>query len=67
MRLEDEEVLLFALKDQEVAEYHYRFYRVLATLDGGPMVGGAAERLFSLIREELERRSTAKWTKRAGT
>src|SRR5690348_10055941 len=32
LRVGNEEVLVFALKDQEVAEYHYRFYRVLATL-----------------------------------
>src|SRR5579863_2039122 len=31
---EREEVLLFALKDQEVAEYHYRFYHVLAAMMG---------------------------------
>ncbi len=34
LRLGDETVLAFALKDQEVAEYHYRFYHLLATLDG---------------------------------
>jgi len=27
-----EEVLAFALKDQDVSEYHYRFYHVLARL-----------------------------------
>ena len=27
-------MLAFALKGQEVAEYHYRFYHLLATLDG---------------------------------
>src|ERR1700683_4724391 len=34
LRLGDETVLAFALKDQEVAEYHYRFYHLLATLMG---------------------------------
>src|SRR5258707_13175688 len=34
LRLGEETVLVFALKDQEVAEYHYRFYHLLATLMG---------------------------------
>src|SRR5712692_613734 len=34
LKLGDETVLAFALKDQEVAEYHYRFYHLLATLMG---------------------------------
>ena len=34
LKLGDETVLAFALKDQEVAEYHYRFYHLLATSDG---------------------------------
>lgn len=53
LRAGDEEVLVFALKDQEVAEYHYRFYRVLASL----MADRATERDMSefsaLLREEL--------------
>src|SRR5690242_9385113 len=32
VRLDSEEILLFALKDQDVSEYHYRFYHVLARL-----------------------------------
>src|SRR6185295_17037253 len=32
LKLGDETVLAFALKDQEVAEYHYRFYHLLAAL-----------------------------------
>src|ERR1700727_2436218 len=31
-RFDKEEVLVFALKDQDVSEYHYRFYNLLATL-----------------------------------
>src|SRR3984893_3761099 len=31
-RIAEEEILLFALKDQEVAEYHYRFYHMIASL-----------------------------------
>src|SRR5450631_696347 len=34
LRLGDETVLAFALKDQEVAEYHHRFHHLLATLAG---------------------------------
>jgi hypothetical protein len=48
-----EEVLLFALKDQEVAEYHYRFYQMLATLMGDRW-SPKAEMLYSqLLRDEL--------------
>jgi hypothetical protein len=32
VRLGDEVVMAFALKDQEIAEYHYRFYRRIATV-----------------------------------
>src|SRR5256885_8201974 len=34
LRLCEETVLAFALKGQEVAEYHYRFYHLLATVIG---------------------------------
>ena len=34
VRIGEEEILLFALKDQEVAEYHYRFYSMIASLIG---------------------------------
>ena len=48
-----EEVLLFALKDQEVAEYHYRFYQMLAKLMGDRW-SQQAEMLYSqLLRDEL--------------
>lgn len=53
LRLEGEAVLVFALKDQEIAEYHYRLYRRLATLmadQWNDTVRGAYTRL---IREEL--------------
>lgn len=53
LRIGNEQVMVFALKDQEVAEYHYRFYRSLATL----IVDGAREEETSgftaLLREEL--------------
>src|SRR4029077_3934051 len=32
VRLDHEEILLFALKDQDVSEYHYRLFHVLARL-----------------------------------
>ena len=53
MRLDHEEVLLFALKDQEVAEYHYRFYHVLATLTADLWSDEAQNRYSGLLRDEL--------------
>jgi len=51
--LDREEVLLFALKDQEVAEYHYRFYHVLATLMGDLWSEEVQNRYSGLLRDEL--------------
>lgn len=48
-----EEVLLFALKDQEVAEYHYRFYQMLAALMGDRWSPQAETAYSQLLREEL--------------
>ncbi len=53
VRLGDQEVLLFALKEQEVAEYHYRFYRVLATLMADRWSEAQHNAYAGLIREEL--------------
>jgi hypothetical protein len=56
VRFDKEEVLVFALKDQDVSEYHYRFYHVLATLAADH---GSDEALFqysSMLREELNAR-----------
>ena len=53
MRLDHEEVLVFALKDQEVAEYHYRFYHVLATLMGDLWSEEGQRRYSGLLRDEL--------------
>ncbi|HLH02911.1 MAG TPA: hypothetical protein VKX25_09085 [Bryobacteraceae bacterium] len=50
---ENETVLVFALKEQDVAEYHYRFYRRLAALVAGKWPEGAADGYRALIREEL--------------
>src|SRR5579863_8722859 len=48
LRTADETVLVFALKDQEVSEYHYRFYHLLATLLGDQW-SDEAETAFSRV------------------
>lgn len=53
LRLDGEEILLFALQDQEVAEYHYRFYRMLASLMADRWSGEQQGAFSGLIREEL--------------
>ena len=53
VRIGDEEILLFALKDQEVAEYHYRFYSMIASLIADRMSGDAQASYAALLREEL--------------
>jgi hypothetical protein len=53
VRVDKEEVLLFALKDQEVAEYHYRFYHKIASLMADRWSEEAQEEYSILIREEL--------------
>ena len=50
---EQEEVLLFALKDQEVAEYHYRFYHVLAAMMGDLWTDEVQNKYAELLRDEL--------------
>src|SRR5205823_14920423 len=53
LRLGDETVLAFALKDQEVAEYHYRFYHLLSTVLAERW-GEEVETIYSrILREEL--------------
>ncbi len=49
----DEAVLAFALKDQEVAEYHYHFYHLLSQLVADQWSDDARTRYTDLIREEL--------------
>jgi hypothetical protein len=49
----DETVLAFALKDQEVAEYHYHFYNLLAGLVAEQISSDAINRYADLVREEL--------------
>jgi len=53
LRLSDETVLAFALKDQEVAEYHYRFYHLLATLMGDHWPNETESAYGRVLREEL--------------
>jgi len=53
VRFANEEVLVFALKDQDVSEYHYRFYHLLATLAGDLWLEEAQIQYCSLLREEL--------------
>jgi hypothetical protein len=50
---ENETVLVFALKEQDVAEYHYRLYRRLATLIAEAWSTDVALRYKTAIREEL--------------
>src|ERR1700728_3580496 len=53
LRLGDETVLAFALKDQEVAEYHYRFYHLLATLMADHWTDDVETRYIRVLRDEL--------------
>lgn len=49
----NETVLVFALKEQDVAEYHYRLYRRLAGLVADKWSPDAAGGYKTMIREEL--------------
>jgi len=53
VRLDNEEVLVFALKDQDVSEYHYRFYHVLAKLAGDLWTDQTQIQYCTVLREEL--------------
>jgi hypothetical protein len=53
VRFDSEEVLVFALKDQDVSEYHYRFYHVLAALTGDSWTEEAQIQYCTVLREEL--------------
>ncbi|MBV8070644.1 MAG: hypothetical protein JO270_12110 [Acidobacteriaceae bacterium] len=50
---ENETVLVFALKEQDVAEYHYRLYRRLAALVADMWSSDVSASYKALIREEL--------------
>jgi hypothetical protein len=50
----DGATLIFAVKDEEMADYHYAFYNAIAALLADTLVDAAApEPFFGLIREEL--------------
>lgn len=49
----DEVVLAFAMQDQEVADYHYHFYRLLATLLADRISAPLRDQYNSLLRDEL--------------
>jgi hypothetical protein len=53
LKLGEETVLAFALKGQEVAEYHYRFYHLLATVLGESWTEGTEAKYGRILREEL--------------
>jgi len=53
LRVGNETVLAFALKDQEVAEYHYRFYHLLAALMGEHWTEATEAAFCRVLREEL--------------
>jgi hypothetical protein len=49
----NETVLAFALKDREMAEYHYRFYHLLATVIGEQLNPEIESRFIRLLMEEF--------------
>jgi len=49
-------VLVFAIKDQQVAEYHYLFYRAVATITADHFRPERLARFHELLREELRGR-----------
>src|SRR6185436_20437155 len=53
LSLGGETVLAFALKDQEVAEYHYRFYHMLATVLGEQWTEAVETGDSRVMRDEL--------------
>lgn len=53
LTLSGETVLAFALKDREMAEYHYRFYHLLANVIGDQLTEDIESRYIRLLMEEL--------------
>jgi hypothetical protein len=49
-------VLIFAIKDQQVAEYHYLFYRAVAAAAADRLPFERVARFYELLREELRGR-----------
>ncbi len=54
---ENEATLAFAVKDAEVADYHYRFYRTIAELVAGRNGEYVPADYAKLVGEELERKA----------
>ena len=52
-KIGNEEVLGFGLKDQEVAEYHYRFYRQIATVIADRCSDSEEENFIAALRDEV--------------
>lgn len=53
VRLGDQTVLAFGLKDHEVAEYHYRFYQHIARMAADLWTAEVQSRFGALVSEEL--------------
>ena len=53
VRLDSQEVLIFALKEQQVAEYHYHFYQLLAEFIGDRWSNDVRDRFSAALVEEL--------------
>lgn len=53
LRQGEQEVLVFALNGQEVAEYHYRLYHHLATIVSAKWTESVSSQYIRLLREEL--------------
>lgn len=53
---ENETVLVFALKEHDVAEYHYRLFRHLAMLVADKWDPDTSSKYLALVREELNTR-----------
>ncbi|HVX67309.1 MAG TPA: hypothetical protein VHA11_11935 [Bryobacteraceae bacterium] len=53
---DDEAVLVFAIKEQDVADYHYFFYRAIGTLVAERLGAAKLAGFNDLLREELRER-----------
>lgn len=49
----DNASLVFAVKDEQMADYHYSFYNAIAGLIAGSRNSPAQDRFYGLLREEL--------------
>jgi hypothetical protein len=50
----DEAVLVFALKDQEMADYHYRFFQLLASLMAESWTDAQRREYSAMLRDEIQ-------------